>query len=290
MTIPVTRSDGSLLQLIVDTGAAGAVFFDSRARTLGPNALTFQQASIGQIRRHGTISLECSPTQALGPSVIGKPVPSDLADVADGILGLGGPGFSDFNSHQPSFLYSDQAPKWTHVSVSVPLDLKTGSGSLGFHTRRLRTTIGQSVPVISDYYWAAGADSIALGDRILHAAPKTAIIFDTGSNFFGASRGIAPKIIDAIKKGNCRDPLTMKLTPQSDPVKRDPVTITFGPDSYTLNGDCTDLAIGEIDQSQFGDLANHEVIIVGTRGLLGRTVSLNRQSSSKRGGLYLTLN
>ena len=153
LTIPVDQSN---LYLILDTGAAGAVFFDPNSGETGTSSIAFQQARIARIRPHGKAALACSPSvQLLESPVSGRPNPEDLMKVADGIVGLGGRGFGNPSS---SFLYADHAPKWSTVSITVPSKQKLNGGNMKIFSRSFRTTIGQTVPVISDYYWAAGAE------------------------------------------------------------------------------------------------------------------------------------
>jgi hypothetical protein len=209
----------------------------------------------------------------------GIPSDKDLSGVADGILGIGGPAFSS-----PSFLFSPNAPKWALVSVTVPLHV-TEAGKLGLHRRLVRRTISQAVPLVSDYYWAGGLDSMSFGASAIPTGEQPAVVFDTGANFFGMSRGLLGRVKAAIAEHGCDKELKIGVTSQGEPV-----TITFGPEHYLIEGDCGSLAISQIDQTQLGDLAHRDVMIVGTRGLRGKTISLHKQSSSKQPRLFLTIN
>jgi hypothetical protein len=186
-------------------------------------------------------------------------------------LGIAGRGFTD----RPSFLFSSDAPDWTYVAIHMT----SSEGYLIFGSGEDKTNEGR-VPVVSDYYWAADILSISIGGSKIDRQ-NVVVIFDTGSNYFGVSRGILRSLITKIQDKECRDELMLQMT--------DSVHVSFAPEVYTRNGQCDDLAISEIDQSRFGDLASREVIIVGTRGLRGKTLIINRDSS-KKDSFYILVN
>ena len=277
LTVPVTQPDGSLLYLIVDTGAAGPVFFGPAAPAAAGTSLApieYQQGEVGAVHPHivagSGMSLACDLRLALPNAVIGEPSPPDLRDVADGILGLGGPGFGESSS----FLYSKNAHPWSSVSITIPSTM-TGP-ALHFRKQHLRTTVSQSVPVVSDYYWAADLNGIRVGDEPIAGLSNMVVVFDTGSNFFGLSPELLDKLRAAVVKSGCVKPISISL--QSN------VNLSFGPEQYTIERNCNDLAMAAIDRSRLGDLAQKNVLIVGTRGLEGKTLNLHRQSVTSKSG------
>jgi hypothetical protein len=286
LTIPVLQSDDSVRNLIIDTGASGAIFFDPSTDESTSSGIDFQQTSIGDLRPHSQASLSCSPAvQMLTAPVSGRPRFPDLFNVADGILGLGGRGFKSYRS----FLFDEHAPKWSTVSITVPSELKKEgrpAAKMIITTSALRNAAGSFVPVISDYYWAAGADGMKIGTSYIQHPSNMAIIFDTGSNHFGASPGMIDIVTKAIKANGCKDPLVLEL---SNPKTGKSVHVSFRSEDYALDEKCNELAIAQIDQSRFGDLSGREVLIVGTRGLRSKTISLYRGTASMNADLYLSV-
>jgi hypothetical protein len=275
LTVPVAQPDGSYLHLIVDTGAAGPIFFGPAA-PVGPSlaSIEYQQGEIGSVRPHilagSGLSLACDLRLAIPNAVIGEPTPLDLRDVADGILGLGGPGFGE----RSSFLYSNKAVPWSSVGITIPSAM-TGP-ALHFRKQNLRTTVSQSVPVVSDYYWAADLNAIRVGDQPIQGLSDMVVVFDTGSNFFGLSPPLLDKLREAVVKSGCVKPISITL--QSN------INMSFGPEQYTIERNCNDLAMAAIDRSRLGDLSHKNVLIVGTRGLEGKNLNLHRQSSTSKLG------
>ena len=279
ITVAVRGDDGATLQLIVDTGAAGVVLFSQEASPSIDHAVTFQGANIGHLRHHNRgLTLLCAPQLPVGASsaLEGDPQPSDLRNVADGILGLGGRGFTT----NPSFLFSSEAPKWSEVTIHV---FENGGGHLSFRLEQVPEIRG--IPTVSNYYWAVALTGIRIGSTHVPSSDHqagTIVIFDTGSNFFGASSRLFASLIQAIGESNCNEPLTLVLALSEE--------ITFPAKSLTLeDGKCDKLAIAQVDQSRFGDVADRQVIIVGTRGLRGKSISLIKGTSKAGQSVYLHL-
>jgi hypothetical protein len=276
LVVPVTlQSNSQRKEFIVDTGSAGPLLFDSSDSDRPNEAITeFQGAQIGTVKQHQVLTLACEPEISITHSVAGAPNPRDLSGVADGILGLGGPGFGVDNS----FLFSQSTPTWNVASVSISQGL--ASGTLKLSLQNIRPNKSRLLPLVSKYFWAVEVSSIGIGSHALILTNPTTAVFDTGSNFFGLSPQLYKEFISMLKLTNCQERILLNLVGE--------IQVVFEPSTFTLDNECMNLAISQIDQTKLGDISNHEVMVVGTRGLAGKAISLIR--TSNEGSSYLQIN
>jgi hypothetical protein len=223
-----------------------------------------------------------------GELVIGTPQdPLPL----QGIVGLG----QDILVNPNNFLWK-RFSEFGAVSVRIPSLLQPRVPSdalLSVYDKTDAVRIpGYNGPLMktnSDRYWSTQVSSIAIGNVAVTGGGNISVVFDTGSNYFGATSGI----YDSLKNAACGTDIQINV----DAFSRDdsihlenPLNLLFPLKGTSSNGKC-DTYIEKLDQSGFGEISNGHVIIVGTLGLRGKTVTIYplRSSSPKRGEFYLSI-
>ena len=251
--------------LVVDTGASNSVVFEeggkqrSRPISSASKKVQYQEISVEANESDRKIQLVCWP----------KPV--EIGNVLVSTGGLGGP----MNVEGILGLGRAHTTPWTSFSVQVPADAGE-TGTLILTTSHLRPVPPSNLlPLCSHDYWATTLVGLKIGAQpiVLPGGP-TAVVFDTGSNFFGLSSALF-KVVSIDLSGCPAPTLTVILAGG--------VELVYESSSYSEDPECGSLAVGEIDQKSLGDLAHGEVFVVGTRGLRGKTLSIFKSAKSEFG-------
>lgn len=277
LTVQYQPDPGKILNLIIDTGSAGTILFDHSANGLGDTvgSVAFQGYRIGLVHSHNRGSLICqgSNLDITRPDVT-TGFNSGLDSVADGIVGLGQRALQRALGDEGAlpFLFSESAPAWSSIYICQN-DIRFVSGQ---HFRRPFNYF----PLVSQYYWATSIASLLVGSNEL-VTSSTAVVFDTGSNFFGFSPTLFVDVTRDLFNNSCKDDLVLNIHGQE---------VKFSPAEYLVEDNCGDFAIGEIDPSPLGDLSRSEVMIVGTRGLRIHEFGIHKGTSSRNDVLSISFN
>ena len=263
---PLAFNDQELLvmvgpiAMIVDTGSSETIVFGKAGSS--EYFVDYQDMHLG-VSPLGSVAFNgCS-----APLVVPH-VSQSEGGLGGGILGLGRAKLGN------AFLFSQDAPRWKTMSITVDKN-KSMFVLLDSNLR-----VGEFLlPVNSQYYWSTPLESITVADARLLGT--TSVIFDTGSNFFGLSPGIYKSITDAIIRDGCKSDLVLEFGG---------VTLAYPPSVYSINASKCQLAIGEINQEKFGDLSNQEIVIIGTRGLMGKTINIHKSSKNEYGFVMSIIN
>jgi hypothetical protein len=124
---------------------------------------------------------------------------------------------------------------------------------------------------------------------------KISVIFDTGSNYFGATSGIYKDMKDSPCGSFIH--LTIPAYNRNDPNPLDsPFNIRFPFKEQLLSdrsnaNECVDTYIEKLDQTNFGEIKDDHIIIIGTMGLRGKTITAYPMdvSAPKRGEFFLSI-
>ena len=317
-TDPLLDTSPYVVEMIVDTGAKDSIIMDPRipatmmsSTQLAQNLIPYQFAQFS-VTQHGTnqsplVTVGCNvPIQIPENSLAMAPaLKQDLGETIKGILGFNQDKFRDNNV----LFLLNSVPDWYSVAIHVPsvlqphtrsdasitINRKVGPGSL-----RKNDNAGPYLHVNSKHYWSTVITRLKMigenGNEVIITAPdgkQFSVIFDTGSNYFWATSGIWNQIDDAISAGNKGFVIDTKaysdINTDSDPFD---VSLRFPSDETgdfdkNLNRDFT---VQRIDQSRFDDLAKHEILVVGTLGLRGKTLRIfAKDSSPKRGEFVISV-
>lgn len=273
LTVQYQPDPGRILDLIIDTGSGGTILFDHSANGIRDTvrSVGFQGNRIGLVHSHNRGSLVC---QGLHLDVTSPDLTTgnnrDLETVADGILGLGQRALREDGALP--LLFSPSAPEWCSVYISQN-DIRFVAD------QHLRGALNY-FPLVSQYYWATHLGSLLVGSAEL-VTRSTAVVFDTGSNFFGFSETLFVHVTEGLSKNSCNDDLVLNIHGQE---------VRFMPEEYLVAGSCGDFAIGKIDPSPLGDLSGSEVMIVGTRGLRNHEFGIHKRTSSRNDVLSISFN
>lgn len=263
-------------ELIVDTGSADTILLGGSGMVESLGRIEYQGLSFREARASRPVVIEgCS-----APLLVPRAHEAEMLGgrpMGKGILGLGREKLGD------SMLFSPELAAWNTLSIQVA---PTGGGMLILKDANLRP-VKPTLTLNSMYYWSTDLNEIHIGTFPVKPTRKTAVIFDTGSNYFGISPGLYETVTEALLKDDCHPQLTLTVKSTTG----EHVKLSYNSNIYAQDpapelryGTCS-LAIGKIDQRNFGDLANHDIVIIGTRGLKGKTLNIHKSSKNEYGFL-----
>lgn len=272
LTVPAVIGDSESREMVLDTGSFTNVVFGTQKRmaenNISPTELQFQILNVKKaFRSNQSVALQCERgrTVPMPPTVFRA-----MQEPPSGLIG----GIVAFS---PKTLAKE---KWAQVAVSFPPLGENISPSLTFHSES--NTHGVQIPLNSYHYWSFRITSIRLGDTGILLTKPTSVIFDTGTNYFGVSPGLWQSV--TLSLGQACTATSIVLGTEETP---DPLEFLHVP---LMEGATCAPAVFHIDQSRFaGALSHHEIILIGTRGLRGKTLSLHKHTG-KDPEFYLSLN
>lgn len=304
-TDPLSVSSPYVVRMVVDTGAKHDLIFDPRIQaekrnrySVAPDGSEIQfQSFVVEQRGVNTvpfITVACSVPVVIPQSSVtmAAALKQDPGEPIQGILG-----FNQDALRDNTMFLTQAIPDWKSLSIHVPAVLQANKGSDAMvmikKSGLMRgTNDGPYMHVNSRHYWSTFITKLRIGDdKVIDppAGKKITVVFDTGSNYFGATDGILDAIQDAIADGKLG--LTIDLLAYRD-INTDsvpmPVAMKFPSDSRgkfpeKLYGN---FIVEKIDQSGFDDLAKDEIILIGTRGIRGKTLNIFPKESPPKSGEF----
>lgn len=243
---------GKTRHMVVDTGSFNHVLFESSHSVSGhlrTEPLLFQSLP----KSHGMRSSQpligqCGPGDVhFGSDII---VTQKWYNSIQGILGL-----------SPMVL-EHVSVEWYSASISLPTN---SGGTLSFNPNP-----GERDPswfrANSKHYWAAPISSLNVAGQVIELNKPTSVIFDSGSNFYGFTSGLVEEVRRIVH--GCQGTEIAMVSGDT------PIRFLHTP----IQGTCTP-AIFQVDQLRFaGHLGTNEIVIIGTRGMRGKTVNLHKSS------------
>jgi hypothetical protein len=304
-TDPLSVDSPYVVDMVVDTGATHDLIFDPRVQAEKRNSYSVSpdggeikfQTFVVEQRGFNTvpfITVACNVPVIIPQSSVtmAAALKQDPGEPIQGIVG-----FNQDSLRDKTLFLTNAMPDWKSLAIEFPPVLQPGSGSNAMvimkQSGNIRgNTEGPYMHVNSKHYWSTVVTELKVGNDAVIDPPKgkkITVVFDTGSNYFGASAGILNAIQDAIADGKLG--LTIETAAYEDidtDSKPYPVTMRFPSNSMgnfekTLN---RNFIVEKIDQSGFDDLATHEIILIGTRGLRGKKMSIFVKDSPPKSGEF----
>ena len=292
ITNGLTGSEEQVRDLIVDSGSEHNAIFDSSA--------PMTPAHRGSLRFQGGLNVEemgvndgyfgtvkCEPYLDImkGEFVIGSPSSTGGVPL-QGTIGLG----QDVLVNPKNFLWR-RFEQLAAVSVAIPLSLQPG-----FPGEARLTVFGDTsapgyngpfMKVNSSRYWSSRVIKLIVGGTTIGDNRGISVVFDTGSNYFGATTGI----YDDLKKAACGskiEVITPAFSRDSTRPLDSPFYLTF-PFKNDGPEDC-DTFVEALNPEGFGEISGDEVLIIGTLGMRGKTLSIYPiENPPKRGEFFVSI-
>ena len=310
---PLSTAQPYIVNMVVDTGAKHSLIFDPRipsqkrsSYSISPdgNEVKFQTFVVEK-RGVNTVPLSTTAcnfvaTIPQGSIEMAAPLKPDYG--LEAIQGLVGLNLDAINGNSLFLTRPFEAIR--SISIKFPSVLQPGVTSDGMMLIKSKKFAirgaydGPYFHVNSRHYWSTIVTKLTIGknkgnaDIVIPAPPgkNIAVVFDTGSNYFGVTDGLYADVQEAIRDGNAGFIIEMmRYFDTNTDSKPTPVSMKFPSDSMgNFNKDLIQgFLVEKIDQSQFDDLANFEIVVIGTRGLRGKTLSIFPNDSPAKVGEFL---
>ena len=303
---PLSTAQPYIVNMLVDTGAKHTLIFDPRipaqkrtSYSISPdgNEIKFQSFVV---ERRGVNTVPLFSTSCNFPVPIPQatvemaaPLKPDYGDAIQGLVGLNLDAINGNN-----LFLTRPFGNIRSVSIKIPMVLQpgvVGDGMIVIKSKKMSIRgvyDGPYMHVNSRHYWSTVVTKLKLGDTVI-AAPDgrtISVIFDTGSNYFAVSQGLYGDIQEAIRDGKAGFVIeTMAYFDTNTDSKPKSVSMKFPSDTMgNFNKDMNrEFVVEKIDQSQFDDLANYEIVVIGTRGLRGKTLNIFPSDSPAKPGEFV---
>jgi len=305
---PLSTAPPYIVNMVVDTGAKHSLIFDPRipaqkqsTYSISPdgNEIKFQNFVVEK-RGVNTVSLmtnACNFPVAIPQSSVemAAPMKPDLGEPIQGLVGLN----IDAISEKNLFITRPFGDDLKSISIKIPTVLQPGVRNEGVLVVKRKGSgsirgeyNGPYMHVNSRHYWSTIVTKLKVGERTVITAPDgklISVVFDTGSNYFGVSEGLLADVQEAIRDGKVGFVIeTMAYLDPNTDSKPMPVSMRFPSDSFgSFTKDLSQgFVVEKVDQSQFDDLAQSEIVVIGTRGLRGKTLSIFTNDSPAKIGEF----
>lgn len=266
MTVPV-RVGNEIEELVVDTGSFSNVVLGKHIRTTHAKMtpLLFQQVHINHaVISRQPVEMQCGHDEFLKLNSKIFVAPEKINGVK-GILGFSLERLRGFD--------------WHRIEIALPEIGSPDQPKLTIYEdeNSMADVWDKKNPVNSNYYWSFRILELRISHQVIHLSQPTSVIFDTGSNYFGFSENLF-NAIEPLLRSNCGGSVIAVDSMEFDhvPVRE--------------SEECRP-ALFLVDPSRFaGDLKQQEIVIIGTRGLRGKTLTLHKHRSTKDDVYYLSVN